>query len=74
LIWWSLLLWVRGGDGAGFRQTELLDRRSWATRRQLRIAVFDYLEASYNRRRRHSALGYLSPANYEKMTAAAPAA
>jgi putative transposase len=55
-------------------QTELLDRRSWATRRQLRIAVFDYLEGFYNRRRRHSALGYLSPATYEKMTAAAPAA
>jgi putative transposase len=55
-------------------QTELLDRHPWPTRRQLRIAVFDYLEAFYDRRRRHSALGYLSPVNYEKMTAAAPAA
>jgi putative transposase len=54
-------------------QTELLDRRSWATRRQLRIALFDYLEAFYNPRRRHSSLGYLIPANCEKMTAAAPA-
>lgn len=55
-------------------QTELLDRHTWPTRRQLRIAVFDYLEGFYNPRRRHSSLGYLSPANYEKMTAAAPAA
>jgi putative transposase len=45
-------------------QTEVLDRRSWATRRQLRIALFDYVEAFCDPRRRHSALGYLSPTNY----------
>ena len=46
-------------------QTELLDRRSWTTREQLANAVFAYLEGFYNPRRRHSALGYLSPADYE---------
>ena len=46
-------------------QTELLDRHTWATREQLANAVFGYLEGFYNPRRRHSALGYLSPADYE---------
>lgn len=46
-------------------QTELLDRRSWPTRKMLASAVFEYLEAWYNPRRRHSSLGYLSPAAFE---------
>jgi putative transposase len=46
-------------------QTELLDRTAWATREQLANAVFAYIEGFYNPRRRHSALGYLSPADYE---------
>jgi putative transposase len=46
-------------------QTELLDRTSWATRDDLAQAVFAYIEGFYNPRRRHSALGYLSPADYE---------
>ena len=46
-------------------ECELLDRRSWPTRRELSSAVFDFIEAFYNRRRRHSTLGYLSPADYE---------
>lgn len=49
-------------------QTELLDRRSWATRRQLATAIFDYVEGFYNPRRRHSTLGYLSPTDYEAVT------
>ncbi len=47
-------------------QTELLDRWSWSTRQQLRSAIFDYIEGFYNRQRRHSTLGYLSPAEYER--------
>jgi transposase InsO family protein len=47
-------------------QTELLDRWSWSTRQQLRSAIFDYIEGFYNRHRRHSTLGYLSPAEYER--------
>jgi putative transposase len=46
-------------------QTELLDRSTWATREQLANAAFTFIEAFYNPRRRHSTLGYLSPADYE---------
>ena len=46
-------------------QTELLDRRQWPTRRSLRSAIFAYIEAFYNRWRRHSTLGYDSPAEFE---------
>jgi putative transposase len=47
-------------------ECELLDRQRFRTHTQARMAVFDYLEGFYNPRRRHSALGYLSPADYEK--------
>ena len=47
-------------------ETELIDRSSWRTRADARLAVFDYIEAFYNPRRRHSALGYLSPAEFER--------
>jgi putative transposase len=33
----------------------------------LQSAVFEYVEAFYNRQRRHSTLGMLSPANYEQL-------
>ena len=46
---------------------ELLKRRSWKTRDEARLAVFSYIETFYNPRRRHSALDYLSPDEYEKM-------
>jgi transposase InsO family protein len=45
---------------------ELVHRQPWPTRRELGAAVFEYIEAFYNRQRRHSTLGYLSPADYEK--------
>ncbi len=44
---------------------ELIDTQSWATRTQVRRAVFEYVEVFYNRQRLHSSLGYLSPAAYE---------
>jgi transposase InsO family protein len=44
---------------------ELIDRRSWATRTQARRAVFDYIEVFFNRRRLHSSLDYMTPAEYE---------
>jgi len=47
-------------------ETELIDRSSWPTRAEARLAVFDYIEAFYNPTRRHSALGYLSPAEFER--------
>jgi putative transposase len=49
---------------------ELTRRRSWPTRRQLQTAVFAWIEGWYNRRRLHSTLGYLSPADYENRTLA----
>jgi putative transposase len=49
-------------------ETELIDRSSWRTRADARLAVFDYIEAFYNPRRRHSALGYLSPVEFERGT------
>jgi putative transposase len=42
-------------------KTELLYGRSWVSRESVRVAVFEYIETFYNPRRRHSALGYLSP-------------
>jgi putative transposase len=47
-------------------QTELLDRSSWPTREGLANAAFAFIESFYNPRRRHSTLGYLSPADYER--------
>jgi transposase InsO family protein len=47
-------------------KTELLDRRSWPSRQALASAIFEYVEGFYNRKRRHSTLGYLSPAEYER--------
>ena len=46
-------------------ECELIDRKSWQTKTEARLALFTYIEAWYNPRRRHSALGYLSPSNYE---------
>lgn len=47
---------------------ELLSKRSWPTRASVQTAVFDYIEGWYNRRRRHTSIGYLSPAEFETMT------
>lgn len=44
---------------------ELIHRTSYATRSQARTAVFEYIEVFYNRQRLHSALGYLSPVDFE---------
>jgi len=49
----------------GRLQLELLDRRSWATRRELTQAIFEYIEAFYNPQRRHSSIDYRSPIDYE---------
>jgi putative transposase len=46
-------------------ECELVRGSRWRTHAEARTAVFDYIEAFYNPRRRHSALGYLSPAQFE---------
>ena len=45
---------------------ELTRRRSWPTRSEAQVAIFAWIEGWYNRRRLHSTLGYLSPAQYEE--------
>ena len=51
----------------GSLQIELLDRRIWDTRAELANAIFEYIEAFYNPVRRHSALDYRSPIDYERL-------
>jgi putative transposase len=49
-------------------ECELFDQQPggrFATRREAKLAVFDYLETFYNPRRRHSALGQIAPATFE---------
>jgi putative transposase len=46
---------------------ELVNRRAWPSRLELQSAVFEYIEAFYNRRRRHSTLGMLSPIAYQQL-------
>jgi transposase InsO family protein len=48
---------------------ELIHRRSWPLKSELRTEVFDYIEIFYNRRRRHSTLGNLSPEQFETQKA-----
>ncbi|NNC16696.1 IS3 family transposase [Corallococcus exiguus] len=45
---------------------ELVHPRSFRTREEARLVLFEYIEVFYNRRRRHSSLGYVSPAEYER--------
>jgi putative transposase len=55
-------------------EVELIDRSDWATPAQARAAVFEYIEVFYNRIRRHSSTGYLSPAAFEERYRSIPAA
>ncbi len=52
-------------------ECELLERRRFRTQGEARMAVFEFLEGWYNPQRRHSALGYLSPAEFERRAEAA---
>jgi transposase InsO family protein len=49
----------------GSMQIELLNRQRWRTNLELALAIADYIEHFYNPTRRHSALGYLTPDEYE---------
>ncbi len=46
-------------------QKNVLDRRAWATRQELRIAIVTWIERTYHRRRRQKRLGRLTPVEYE---------
>jgi putative transposase len=52
-------------------ECELLDRQRFHSQAEAKLAVFEFLEGWYNPRRRHSALGYLSPVDFEKRRKAA---
>jgi putative transposase len=47
-------------------ECELIERRSFRTKAEARMAIFNFIESFYNPRRRHSALDYESPVNYER--------
>ncbi|MCA2216320.1 IS3 family transposase [Jidongwangia harbinensis] len=49
-----------------------MHRQAWPTRKAAHQATFEYIEGWYNTRRRHSSLGYNSPAAYEAGTRLAP--
>jgi transposase InsO family protein len=49
-------------------KTELIHRRQFQTRQEAISAIFTYIEGFYNRRRRHSTLGYRSPMEFEQET------
>jgi putative transposase len=55
----------------GTLKRELVYHRHYATRDEARQDIFEYIEVFYNRKRRHSTLGYDSPAEYEARTAVA---
>ena len=51
------------------RKAELVWRRNWQTRREVEIALFEYINGFYNPRRKHSALGWKSPVAFEQRAA-----
>ncbi len=55
-------------------QLELLDEHRWTSRRELALAIFEWVECWYNPSRRHSSIQMLSPADYERAHTPAAAA
>lgn len=53
-------------------RTELIHRNRFTNKEAARLAVFRYIEGFYNPVRRHFALGYRSPAEFERMLEDAP--
>ena len=49
-------------------KSELVYLRRFQTRQEAKTEIFEYLEGFYNRQRRHSTLGYLSPVEFEERT------
>ncbi len=48
-------------------KTEMVYHHKFATRQEASLAVFEYIEGWYNKKRRHAALGYLTPCQYESL-------
>ena len=53
----------------GRTQTELLDRKKWATVLEVSAAMADYIDFFHNDKRRHSSLDMLTPTEYEQVHA-----
>ena len=53
----------------GTLKTELVDDEDYRTREQAKQSLFEYIEVFYNRKRRHSYLGYVSPSEFERASA-----
>jgi putative transposase len=47
-------------------EIELIEGADWQTKNEARSAIFEFMEVWYNRERRHSSLGYLTPAEFDK--------
>jgi transposase InsO family protein len=62
---WSTRSWRASGRPC---RSSCWTVRSWKTRVELTNAIFDYIEILHNRQRRHSALGYRTPIEYEPST------
>jgi transposase InsO family protein len=58
----------------GSMQIELFNRQRWRTNIELAVAIADYIEHFYNSTRRHSALGYLTPNEYDDLHSPQPPA
>jgi transposase InsO family protein len=54
----------------GSLKKELVHHENYANREEAKRSIFEYLEVFYNRQRRHSSLGYLPPAEFERLMAA----
>lgn len=54
----------------GTLKNELVYRRPWLDRESARTAISEYIEVFYNRIRRHSTIGNISPAKFEEMNQA----
>jgi putative transposase len=52
-------------------KNELIYRHVWPTRRHAELAIFEFIAGWYNQHRRHSTLGYCSPAEVERRTSPA---
>ncbi|PHS33535.1 MAG: hypothetical protein COA95_00735 [Methylophaga sp.] len=53
----------------GTLKTKWVDTQDYRTREQAKQSLFEYIEVFYNRKRRHSYLGYVSPAEFERANA-----
>ena len=83
----SVILWVTSADTTlprsmlgvsqsffALLQKNVLDRKRWETREELRLAIVTWIEKTYRRRRRQAALGRLTPIEFETIYSAADAA